>query len=270
VAERHGAIEIEGRRFAWRMVGRGATLLLVNGYAATSEDWDPSFLMSLARHFEVICPDNRGVGGSELGDGELCIDAMAAELEALLDALDVERACVVGWSMGGYQAQRLAELAPERVSALALIGTHAGGEGSVVGDREVWERLTDHSSPPREQASRLISVLFPPAHAAEVDRQFGDTVAAARAGLAVPSLLAQEAAMVAWRKRQRPQLATELPPTAVIHGALDVVIPAVNAPQLGERWRTERIEVLDGCGHAVMAQEPARVADIIAALAGSA
>ena len=66
-----GNIEVEGRRFAWRTVGEGPALLLVNGYAATAADWDPTFLAGLAESFEVICPDNRGIGSSELGDREI-------------------------------------------------------------------------------------------------------------------------------------------------------------------------------------------------------
>lgn len=98
-------IEIEGRRFAWSSVGRGPELLLLNGYAATGKDWDPTFLMRLARSHRVICPDNRGLGESELGEGaELTIETMAADLEALLDALEVESLPVVGWSMGDFVA----------------------------------------------------------------------------------------------------------------------------------------------------------------------
>ena len=86
---RFSKIEIGGRRLVWRTIGQGPALLLVNGYAATGEDWDPGFLAALARSFEVICPDNRGIGGSDLGEEELTIDGMAADLEALLDALDL-------------------------------------------------------------------------------------------------------------------------------------------------------------------------------------
>ncbi|HWM63777.1 MAG TPA: alpha/beta hydrolase [Solirubrobacterales bacterium] len=111
-----GATEIDGRRLSWRSVGTGPPLLLVNGYAATAADWDPAALSALAESFEVVCPDNRGVGGSQLGDpAELTIDSMAADLEALLDALEIERAPVAGWSMGGFAVQRLAVRAPHRI-----------------------------------------------------------------------------------------------------------------------------------------------------------
>ena len=49
---------------AWRRLGEGPPLLLVNGYAATKDDWDPTFLGGLAEKSTVICPDNRGVGQS--------------------------------------------------------------------------------------------------------------------------------------------------------------------------------------------------------------
>lgn len=133
-----GQLGIAGRAFSWHALGSGQPLLLVNGYAATAADWDPTFLAGLAEGFEVICPDNRGLGGSELGTAvELTIDSMAADLEALLDELAIEGLPVVGWSMGGFVAQRLATRAPERVTALGLLATDPGGEESVLAEPRV-------------------------------------------------------------------------------------------------------------------------------------
>ena len=56
-------------------------------------------------------------------------------------------------------------------------------------------------------------------------------------------------------------------PALVAHGDLDAVIPPANAKALAARWPGARVEVLAGCGHALMAQEPRRIADLIAALA---
>jgi pimeloyl-ACP methyl ester carboxylesterase len=258
-------IEVEGRRLAWRSVGRGSPLLLINGYAATGSEWDPTFLDGLGKAFEVICPDNRGTGGSELGDAVLTVDGMAADLEALLGSLGIERLPVVGWSMGGFVAQRLAQRAPGRVSALTLLATDPGGPESAPATPEVWALLTDHSGTPREQATRLISLLFPADLAVEVDRQSGDAVAAARAELSAAALAAQEAAIEAWHRNRSPQGlpgAKDLP-VLIAHGSLDVVIPPANAELLAARFPGAAMEVFDGCGHALMAQQPQRLVELI-------
>jgi 3-oxoadipate enol-lactonase len=268
-SEPGGEIEVEGRRLAWRAVGEGRPLLLVNGYAATGADWDPAFLAALGEAFRVVCPDNRGMGESELGGEELTIDGMAADLEALLDALGIERATVVGWSMGGFLAQRLAARAPGRVAALALLATDPGGPDSVLAAAADWARLVDHSGTPRERATRLVSLLFPPELAPEIDRQFGGIVAAAQARLSPQALRAQEAAMDAWHRAEPADpMAGSPPPTLVVHGDLDSVIPAANAAALAARWPGAEVEILPGCAHAVMAQEPQRVTDLIRDLAG--
>ena len=262
------AIAVEGRRLAWRTAGDGPPLLLVNGYAATGEDWDPTFLGGLAESFEVICPDNRGVGGSELGEVELTVDGMAADLEALLDFRGIGRLPVVGWSMGGFVAQRLAARCPERVAALTLLATDPGAPDSTAADPEAWARLTDRSGSDREQATRLISLLFPPVLAAEIDREFGETVAAARARLSQAALRAQEAAMDAWhRDPPAPREVLDLPPVLVAHGELDEVIPAANAKALAARWPGADVHLFPGCGHGLTAQEPQRLAGLVAALA---
>lgn len=240
-------------------------LLLINGYAATAADWDPAFIAALERSFEVICPDNRGVGAAPLGelDGPLTIEAMASDLEALLDAGEIERLPIVGWSMGGFIAQALAARAPRRVEALVLLSTDPGGPDAVLADPAIWAQLTDDSGPPREQAARLISLLFPPAVAAAIDRQLGDAVAAARAELSPAALGAQVGAMETWHAKQQPRPPTPALPVLVACGSEDIVIPPENGDLLAARWPNSRIERFAGGGHAFMAQEPERLADLI-------
>jgi pimeloyl-ACP methyl ester carboxylesterase len=263
VAGRSGEVEIEGRTLAWQAVGSGPPLLLINGYAATGADWDPELLIQLGRSFEVICPDNRGVGASPLGTGELTMDSMAADLEALLDSLGLERLAVVGWSMGGFVAQRLAARSPGRVAALALLSTDPGGPEAVVASPEVWAKLTDHSGTPRQRATRLLSLLFPAAVASEIDRQFGEQVAAARAALSLDTLRAQERAMDDWHVEPRIRSDGRRPPLLIVHGTEDAVIPAANAELLAADWPQAEVELFAGGGHAFMAQEPARLAALL-------
>lgn len=264
--ERSDAIEIEGRRLAWRSVGEGPPLVLITGYSGAAEGWDPQFLAALGSSFEVLCPDNRGMGDSQLGelDGPLTIDAMAADVEALLDALKIDRLPVAGWSMGGFIAQALAMRAPTRVEALVLLATNPGGAAAVPGDPTAFARLTDHSGTPREQAMRLIELLFPSDVVPEMSRRIGDVVAAARAELSPAALAAQQAAIGAWSAEGPALPGADSPPVLAVCGSEDAVIRPENTERLAARWPNCRVERFEGGGHAFMAQEPERLAALIA------
>jgi pimeloyl-ACP methyl ester carboxylesterase len=263
--------EVAGRRLAWRSTGQGAPLLLVNGYAASRLDWDRALLASLGRSFTVISPDNRGIGESELGDpAELTVSGMADDLVTLLDALGLARVPVAGWSMGGFVAQALTAAHPDRVETLVLLSTDPGGTPAVTGSPEAWAALTDHSGAPREQASRLIALLFPPTLAPQIDREFGELVAAARAGLRPETLAAQEAAIDAWHATEPPSLPRQTPPVLAAAGALDAVVPHENLKRLAARWPGAKVELFEGGGHAFMAQEPERLVSLIAEFTAAA
>jgi pimeloyl-ACP methyl ester carboxylesterase len=264
-AAREWSVDLGGRTLAGREAGDGPALVLVNGYAATSADWDPAFVGALGATHRLICPDNRGVGGSGLGGEPLTIGAMAADLEEMLDGIGLDSAAVVGWSMGGFIAQQLAADAPARVERLVLLSTDPGGSGAIPADAAVWARLTDGSGSPREQASRLISLLFPPRLAPEIDERFGDLVAEGRAALSPDLLRAQQEAMDAWhRDPAAERLAAIEVPALIACGAEDVVIPASNSQLLSKALAGSRLKCFAGGGHAFMAQEPERLAALIA------
>lgn len=263
-----GVLDRDGRRLAWRAGGAGAPLLLINGYAATGDDWDPGFVAALERHRRVVRPDNPGTGGSDLGDpAGLDVGSMADDMDALLGHLGIDAAPVVGWSMGGFIAQELAVRAPGRVPALALLATDPGGPGAVRAPDAVWARLTDHSGTARQQASRLIALLFPPETARDVDRRFGDLVAAARSGLPERTLAAQEHAISRWHAAADDRPVPGIPVLAVA-GDADVVIPPGNLRALAARWPGCRTEMVPGAGHGLMAQAPELLADLIWDVAG--
>ena len=253
-------VERGGRGVGWTTAGSGAPLVLLNGYAATAADWDPVFLDALSSGFEVVVPDHRGMGTSSWGEDDeaLSVGSMAEDVLAVMDALDLVSVPVVGWSMGGFVAQAVAAAAPDRVHALALLSTDPGGPEAVAADPDVWARLTDATGSAREQATRLLGVLFPPALAAQLDEQVGPLVAEGRAALDHRVLRAQEAAMDAWHAEAPPPAPSV--PTFVACGALDVVIPAANAELLAERWRAPTAATFEDCGHAFMAQVPGALA----------
>jgi pimeloyl-ACP methyl ester carboxylesterase len=189
---------------------------------------------------------------------------MADDVLALMDARGIVTTAVAGWSMGGFIAQEIAARHPERVERLVLLATDPGGPGSVKASPEVEARLRDHSGTPRERAMRLLRLLFPPAVAARMDAQFGELVAAARAALSIDALRAQEAAVDRWHDDEgAARLAAITAPTLIAHGTEDALIPFANGELLAEGIPDSRLVAFEGCGHAFMAQEPTRAAELI-------
>jgi pimeloyl-ACP methyl ester carboxylesterase len=233
------------------------TLVLINGYAATKDDWDPSFLSALAEDFALVLVDIATAS---------TVGGMAEDVVALLDERDLGRAAVAGWSMGGFVAQELAARFPERVEALVLLASDGGGPEAARCSDEVDRRLRDRSGTPREQASRLIGLLFPPDVAAMVDAEFGEVVAEARGRLSPATLDAHEAAMDAWhREPSEERLAAIRAPALIAAGTEDMVIPPVNGERLRARLADAWLAPFAGGGHAFMAQAPVRLAKLIGA-----
>jgi pimeloyl-ACP methyl ester carboxylesterase len=108
--------------------GEGEPLLILNGATRSLGFWADQAPVLAGRH-RVITYDLRGMGGSERGSGEISVASLAGDVLALLEALDVQRAHVLGYSLGSAVAQELALAAPERVASLVLYCTWARTDG---------------------------------------------------------------------------------------------------------------------------------------------
>jgi 3-oxoadipate enol-lactonase len=130
--------------YAWH--GAGETLVLIAGLGAKGTSWQP-FLDRAARSFRVLTFDNRGSGDAPPLAGPVAIRDMAHDALALLDRLGVERARIVGRSMGGMIAQELALLAPERVDRLVLVSTTARVDAHLGGVFALWADMAEQGVP---------------------------------------------------------------------------------------------------------------------------
>ena len=112
----------------YEISGEGEPLLLVMGTSGAIGLW-AELLPRLAERYRVIAFDNRGLGGSSRGEGAISVASMAEDASALLEALEVPRAHVLGWSLGSAVAQELALAHPEQVGSIVMYATWGRCDG---------------------------------------------------------------------------------------------------------------------------------------------
>jgi pimeloyl-ACP methyl ester carboxylesterase len=112
---------------AYKMSGRGEPILLISGGSADKNAWDPSFISDLSSNHTVIVFDNRGVGNTTIGSKPYTIEQLANDTAGLLDALKIQNANVLGYSLGSSIAEQLTITNPEKVSRLVLVASSCGG-----------------------------------------------------------------------------------------------------------------------------------------------
>jgi pimeloyl-ACP methyl ester carboxylesterase len=144
-------ITLHGRRVIYRIAGSGPPVVLIHGMLNSSSHWQ-SVAMELARDHTVIAPDLIGHGDSAAPRGDYSLGAHAASIRDLLAAIGIDRASIVGHSLGGGVAMQFFYQFPQRVERLVLISS--GGLG-----REVSPMLRSAALP---GVSALLSLTIQP------------------------------------------------------------------------------------------------------------
>ncbi len=162
--------------------GEGPPILLVEGLGYARWMWRGQS-PALERTFRLLLFDNRGVGRSTPLPGVSSMAEFARDALAVLDAARVDRTAVLGVSMGGFIAQSLAALAPERVSELVLACTSPGGPDAKPMPVETWTEVT-REVPGESAEDRLRRTMataltpgYPRTETAEMDAIVADRLA---------------------------------------------------------------------------------------------
>ena len=256
-------IPVGQTRIAWYERGRGAPLVMLTGTGSTMAEWDPALLRLLARRHRLVLFDYPGVGmsGPWRGRG---FDSLADATAGLMEAIDLPRADVLGWSMGGFVAQRLVIDHPARVSRLVLAGTNPGGNHAALGT----PRAQAIDSEPKPTEADILRELYPPNRQAEGRRFLRRLELASQSGeipndFHVPAVTIhrQVAAEDPWLRSNRNyrQLANISAPTLATAGARDPVVPPVNLRRIATRIPGAELRVFPGA-HAFLFQERRRFA----------
>jgi 3-oxoadipate enol-lactonase len=243
-------------RIAWESQGEGPPVLLVHGLGYTREGWGPLRAL-LARRYRVLSYDNRGIGESEIPPGPYTVDELAGDAVQVLDEAGVERAHVLGASLGGFAAQVVAAGWPARVDRLVLACTSPGGPGAYPLPEGTLRLMAEAPSLPPEVALRRLveNALAPGASQALVD----EVVAYRQAHPPDPAgWAAQAAAGAAWDGRGPIRA-----PTLVVTGSADQVVDPRNSELLAGQISGARLEVVEGTGHLLFWERPDAFAALV-------
>lgn len=252
--------------------GTGEPLLLIQGMSGNHEHWGERFLELLGRDFDVIAYDHRGVGWSPGIEKSFTIAELADDAALLLDRLGVDRAHVLGISMGGMVAQELALNHAGRLRTLTLGCTYAGGPEGTLADSAVFAPMVDAlREGDRDGAIRAsweanVSAAF----SADPEAYAAFHATALRKPTALRVLMLQMRAIAAHDAHLR--LTDIAVPTLIVHGSEDRMLPVSNGEAIARAMPQARFERYEGVGHMFWLERPERTAELVRehALAGAA
>jgi 3-oxoadipate enol-lactonase len=231
----------------------GPPLLMIQGLGTDSRGWALQRL-ALGRHYWCIAPDNRGVGRSDRPLGPYSLERMALDAIAVLDAEGIERAHVLGASMGGVIAQIIGVLHPDRTRSLVLACTacrHHAWRRELLAD---WADAVAKGGMAALGDEALQWLVGP-----RLRKRFGIWLnLLARIMLQSPPepFIAQVQAILDAPDALRLELVNLRAPTLVITGSQDSLTPVGDAEELLELIPGARLEVLSGAAHGLMVEAP--------------
>ena len=267
-------VTVHGYRRAYVKAGTGPAILLVHGIGDSSDTWRP-VLPRLAAHHTVIAPDLLGHGRSEKPRADYTVGGFANGMRDLLSVLGVDRATVIGHSLGGGVAAQFAYQYPERCERLVLVGS--GGVGRTVSPLlrlaavpGIEALMPLFGLPPARLASRVGALLLR-AFDTPLGRDAEELLAVFDA---LPNTEARRAILrtlrsgVDWRGQvitmlDRAYLAVGVP-TLVVWGRHDAIIPVGHGRLAHAAIPGSELEIFDEAGHFPHHTDPERFARTVA------
>ncbi len=120
-------VDANGIAIGYKLIGQGEPMVMIMGLGGTAEHWPPQIIEALSQKYQLIVPDNRGMGHTTANDTTFSYPLFAADVIGLLDALGVKRSHVLGYSMGSTITQQLLLLYPDRFNKALIHATSTDG-----------------------------------------------------------------------------------------------------------------------------------------------
>ena len=251
-------INVNGIRLAYERRGHGTPMVLLHGYPLDHHLWDEVAPL-LEDTFDLILPDLRGFGESSTVDSVYKMEDIADDVVALLDSLKVEKAAIVGHSMGGYVALAFASLFPERVRGLGLVSSQVLADPP---DRKEG-RYKSAAEVAEKGIASVVETMTPKFTANLQLQKF------ARESMERQQPAAYIGALKAMAERvdSTPLLSTLHIPVVLVHGDADSLIPVDRAREVKTALPGAYFVEIRGAGHMPMMEDPEKTAEALRHLA---
>jgi pimeloyl-ACP methyl ester carboxylesterase len=247
------SIDVDGTNFVYRELGKkgGIPVVFLHHLTAVLDDWDPRVADGLAAKHHVILFDNRGVGGSG-GSTPGTVEEMARDAVAFIGALGFSKVDLLGFSLGGFVSQAIAQQRPGLVRKIILAGTGpAGGEGiGKVG--AVLQDAFGKAGPANKHPKHFLFFTQTSNGQAAADdflRRLKERTRDLDAPVSNETVQAQITAIHAWGGGDAAKLATVRHPVLVVNGDDDVMVPSFNSFELARRLPNAELSIFPDAGH---------------------
>ena len=248
------SINVEDISMGYRVFGSGYPLLLIMGYGSTMNLWESSLIRKLASRFKVVVFDNRGIGISTTGTKPFSIGQFCEDTAGLMDALGIQQAHVLGWSMGSLIAQELVLRYPSKVNKLILYSTYCSAE-MFPPSPEIIQQLTDMTGTPEERGMRFISTLFPGIWLQNNGHRIGEIFFRPMGNMPEETLQQQSKAIDEWNGSEG-RLGEIYNPVLLISGTEDCLVLPQNSHFMHEKIPNAQLDLIGNGGHGLMFQYP--------------
>jgi pimeloyl-ACP methyl ester carboxylesterase len=248
-------VQVDGDRFAYRVIGDGGgtPVVFLHHFTGVLDDWDPAVIDGLAQQRRVIIFDNRGVGRSQ-GKTPDSVEAMAKDGIAFIGALGLTQVDLVGFSLGGFVAQVIAQDRPDLVRRLILAGTGPAGRNPTANPaalaQDAFQKAAAQNKHPKHflffsQTSTSQAAADTFLQRLQARKNDRDPAASNE------TVQAQTLAIVRWGKgngTDKPLSAINLP-VLIANGDNDIMVPTMNSVALFEALPNAELSIFPDAGH---------------------
>lgn len=247
-------VKVRDINIYYEIHGEGSPLVMIMGLSANIDWWHPYVIDQFSKNFKIVIFDNRGAGRTDKPAIDYSIKMFADDTVGLMEELGIDKAHMLGVSMGGVICQEIALNYPERVDKLVLVSTTCGGPNSVPVPQETLQIMLSRGEMTDEERMRTtVELLFPEEYRKNNPEIMEEAVKRLMiAPTPIDAYMRQLQAGAQFDSYDK--LPNIKAPTIVLTGKKDILLPWENSKILAERISGAKLVAFEESGHGMVSQ----------------